>query len=141
MHPSGIPALDHAPQVAAEWLNLLQQETSWTDRSRTYALLRATLHALRDFLTVDEAADLAAQLPLLIRGIFFEGWVPSRTPATGRSVDDFLDRVMAEIPGGALIEPDAAVSAVFSVLRQRISEGEFEQITHALRKPLRQLWI
>jgi hypothetical protein len=55
--------------------------------------LRETLHAVRDFLTVDEAADLSAQLPVLIRGLFFEGWVPAKTPAKMRSVDQFLERV------------------------------------------------
>jgi uncharacterized protein (DUF2267 family) len=141
MKTTGITTLDHAPQVVAEWLNLLQTDLGWPDRGRAYLLLRETLHAIRDFLTVDEAADLSAQLPLLIRGIFFDGWVPVKTPAKPRSVDDFLDRVMKPFSEDPLVEPDVAVAAVFSLLRRQISPGEFRQVAWALRKPLRDLWI
>jgi uncharacterized protein (DUF2267 family) len=141
MKTTGIISIDHAPQVVAEWLNLLQQDLGWPDRGRAYLLLRETLHAVRDFLTVDEAADLSAQLPLLIRGIFFEGWVPANTPSKLRSVDDFHDRVMVHFSDDPPIEPDVAVAAVFSVLRRKISAGEYRQVAWAMRKPLRDLWM
>jgi uncharacterized protein (DUF2267 family) len=141
MKTTGLSAIDHAPQVLAEWLNLLQEDLGWPDRARAYLLLRETLHAIRDFLTVDETADLSAQLPLLVRGLFFEGWVPSRTPAEARSVDDFLDRVTRAFSDAPLAEPDVAVAAVFSVLRQKISPGEYRQVAWAMRKPLRDLWM
>jgi uncharacterized protein (DUF2267 family) len=141
MKTTGLTTIDHAPQVVAEWLNLLQKDLGWSDRGRAYLLLRETLHAVRDFLTVDEAADLSAQLPLLIRGIFFEGWSPSKTPARLRSVDDFLDRVMTPFADDPPIEPDVAVAAVFSLLRRQISPGEYHQVTWAMRKPLRDLWM
>jgi uncharacterized protein (DUF2267 family) len=141
MKTTGISTLDHAPQVVAEWLNLLQQDLGWSDRGRAYLLLRETLHAVRDFLTVDEAADLSAQLPLLIRGIFFDGWVPAKTPARPRSVDDFLDRVTHGFRDAPLLEPDVAVAAVFALLRRQISAGEYLQVAWAMRKPLRDLWM
>jgi uncharacterized protein (DUF2267 family) len=141
MKTTGITTLDHAPQVVAEWLNLLQTDLGWPDRGRAYLLLRETLHAVRDFLTVDEAADLSAQLPLLIRGIFFDGWVPTKTPAKPRSVDDFLDRVMHAFRDDPPVEPDVAVAAVFSLLRRQISQGEYRQVAWAMRKPLRDLWM
>lgn len=141
MKTTGITAIDHAPQVVAEWLNLLQEDLGWPDRGRAYLLLRETLHAIRDFLTVAEAADLSAQLPLLIRGIFFDGWVPARTPAKLRSVDDFLDRVTKAFANDPLVEPDVAVASVFAVLRRQISPGEYRQVAWAMRKPLRDLWM
>lgn len=141
MKTTGISSIDHAPQVVAEWLNLLQTDLGWPDRGRALLLLRGTLHALRDFLTVDEAADLAAQLPLLIRGIFFEGWVPSKTPAHPRSAEDFLERVTKPFENDPLADPDAAIAAVFAVLRRQITIGEYDQITHAMRKSMRNLWM
>lgn len=141
MKPTGLAAIDHSPQVVAEWLNLLQLDLGWPDRNRAYMLLRETLHAIRDFLTVDEAADLSAQLPLLIRGIYFEGWVPAKTPVHPRSVDDFLNRVMQPFADDPLIEPDVAVAAVFAVLRRQISRGEYDQVAWAMRQPLRDLWM
>lgn len=138
---AGITSIDHAPQIVAEWLNLLQDDLGWRDRGRAYLLLRETLHAVRDFLTVDEAADLSAQLPLLIRGIFFDGWIPAKAPAKLRSVDDFLGRVITAFSDDPLAEPDVAVAAVFSLLRRQISAGEYHQVAWAMRKPLRDLWM
>jgi uncharacterized protein (DUF2267 family) len=135
-----IPSLDHAPQVAAEWLNLLCEDLGWHDKPRAYLLLRTTLHALRDFLTVDAAVDLAAQLPVLLRGVYYEGWVPTRTPAHPRGKAAFLARVAAPFANPPLEDAEEAAVAVFDLLRRRLSSGEIEQVAHALRKPLRELW-
>ena len=141
MKVTGITTLDHAPQVVAEWLNVLQHDLGWSNRKRAYKLLRETLHAIRDFLTVSETADLSAQLPLLIRAIFLDGWVPETTPLQPRSVDDFVARVTQAFSQDPLIEPDVAIEAVFSLLRRQISFGEYRQVASAMRKPLRDLWM
>jgi uncharacterized protein (DUF2267 family) len=141
MSVTGIATLDHAPQVVAEWLNRLEEHLAWQDRSRSYLLLRVTLHAVRDFLTVDEAVDLSAQLPVLLRGLYFEGWVPSHTPAQHRSKSDFIARVTAHFSDRPLEDPEAAVAAVFDLLRRQVSEGEFNQVANAMRKSLRDLWL
>ncbi|MDP1669612.1 DUF2267 domain-containing protein [Phaeovulum sp.] len=135
-----ISTLDHAPQVVAEWLNSLGEDLGWHDKARTYMLLRATLHALRDFLTVNEAVDLAAQLPVLLRGVYYEGWIPAKTPARPRGKEAFLARVEAPFVNVPLEEPEDCVVAVFDLLRRRLSAGELGQVAHALRKPLRELW-
>ncbi len=141
MKQAGLDTIDHAPQVVAEWLNLLEVDLGWHDRSRSYRLLRETLHAIRDFLTVPEAAALSAQLPLLLRGIFFEGWMPARTPARPRSADALLARVGKAFADDPLLEPDVAIAAVFAVLRRRIDPGEYEQVARSLRRPIREMWM
>lgn len=141
MHVTGIPTLDHAPQVAAEWLNRLEEHLGWQDRPRSYLLLRETLHAIRDYLTADEAVDLSAQLPVLIRGLYFDGWVPSRTPEHPRGKGDFIARVAGRFVDRPLEDPEAAVAAVFDLLRRQISQGEFDQVVKSMRKPLRDLWL
>ncbi|MCZ8153347.1 MAG: DUF2267 domain-containing protein [Rhodobacteraceae bacterium] len=141
MKQTGLDSIDHAPQVMAEWLNLLEADLGWHDRSRSYRLLRETLHGLRDFLTVQEAAALSAQLPLLLRGIFYEGWMPARTPAHPRTADALLARVNGTFADDPLLEPDVAIGAVFSVLRRRIDPGEYDQVARSLRRPIRELWL
>ena len=139
MTVTGITTLDHAPQTVAEWLNELCDDLGW-QKPRAYLLLCETLHAIRDYLTVDEAADLAAQLPVLVRGIYYEGWVPSRTPANPRNKSDLLERISSRFQKEPLDDPEVAVAAVFDLLRRHVSWGEFQQVKHAMRKPIQELW-
>ena len=68
------------------WLKDLAAELGTDDRRYAYRVLRAFFHVLRDRLTVDESAQLAAQLPELLRGVYYEGWRPSHTPPACRRV-------------------------------------------------------
>jgi uncharacterized protein (DUF2267 family) len=140
MSTTGISTLDHAPQVVAEWLNELCEDLDWREKPRAYLLLHETLHAIRDLLGVDEAADLAAQFPVLVRGIFFEGWDPSGTPIAARSKADLIDRISGRFSKQPLDDPERAIAAVFDLLRRHVSFGEIDQVRHAMRKPIRELW-
>lgn len=140
MKTTGISSLDTAPQVVAEWLNELCDDLGWSGKQRAYMLLRETLHAIRDFLTVDEAADLAAQLPMLLRGIFYHGWDPSSTPVKPRNKSDLLARIEQKFDKDPLEDPERAIGAVLDLLRRHISWGEFDQVKHAMRKPIQELW-
>lgn len=140
MSITGISSIDHAPQVVAEWLNELCADLGWSEKGRAYLLLRETLHAVRDLLTVEEAADLAAQLPMLVRGIFFEGWSPAAMPIRARSKSDLLARVSATFDKAPLPDPERAVMAVLDLLRRHVSAGEIAQVRQTLRKPIRAMW-
>ncbi len=142
MSVTGHGALDHAPEVVASWLNEICEDLEWghTQKGRAYLLLRTVLHTIRDFVGVDEAADLAAQLPVLVRGVFFDGWDPSSTPVAGRSKTAFLARVNAQFSKEPLDDPERAIEAIFDLLRRHVSEGEIEHIRHAMRKPLQEMW-
>lgn len=140
MSNTGISSIDHAPQVAAQWLDELCEALGWSERPRAYLLLHETLHCIRDFLSPDEAVDLAAQLPLIFRGVFYAGWDPSGTPVKPRSKAAFLERVDARFRKRPLEDTERAVSAVFDLLSRHVSEGEIDQVRHAMRKPLQELW-
>ncbi|MGZ5340906.1 MAG: DUF2267 domain-containing protein [Solirubrobacterales bacterium] len=133
---SAVDQIDRSAEKANVWLNELAAEFGSDDRKLAYRLLRAYLHAVRDRLTVEEAAQLAAQLPVLIRGIYYENWVPSRTPISYRSVDEFLKRVADEalLPGET--EASYACAAAARVLRRHVSEGEIEDVIAVFPKEL-----
>ena len=137
MSQTGISVLDNATQDVNIWLNDISKHAHWEDKNRSYRLLRATLHTLRDWLSVDEAADLAAQLPLLIRGIYYEGWDPSATPVPERKLEEFYERVQNEFKTDPLNNPKLSVSAVFAVLSKHVSKGEIDQVRNSMRKELR----
>jgi uncharacterized protein (DUF2267 family) len=137
---SSTPTIDHAEEVAHEWIDELGDYLHWSNDARTHLLLRTVLHAIRDFLTVDEAADLAAQLPVLIRGIYYEGWDPSSAPERPRNKEAFMARIEAPFDRDLLDNPEAAVAAVIKLLNRHVSAGEMAQVRQSMRKDLRFLF-
>jgi len=101
----------------------------------SYAVLRAVLHALRDRLTVQEAADLAAQLPLLVKGIFYDGWDPSNVPKKIHE-DEFIAEIRKNFTFSIDRSINEVIIVVLSDLRKHISEGELEDVLSALPKDL-----
>ena len=88
--------IDRSVEKAHIWVNGVAEELGTEDRHHAYGALRAFLHALRDHLSVDKAAALGAQLPIFVRGVFYAGWDPSRTPDRARDLDSFLERIASE---------------------------------------------
>jgi uncharacterized protein (DUF2267 family) len=140
MSATGIDAFDTTIQKTHIWLGELMQELYWQDRKNAYEAMRATLHALRDRLTVEEVAQLAAQLPMLIRGFYYEGWDPSGKPVRERHKEQFLERIEREFPGADRLGYERVARAVFAVLAKRVSAGEIEDIRHVLPAELQGLW-
>jgi uncharacterized protein (DUF2267 family) len=139
--PAGhIDAIDHTIQTTNIWLNEIDAAIGWDHRQRSYRLLRAVLHALRDQMQVNEAADLGAQLPLLIRGIYYESWRPAATPVKRRSLGEFLAAIDKQFTADPIADTQSAVRAVFALLAAKISAGEIGDVRHALPKPIRDLW-
>jgi uncharacterized protein (DUF2267 family) len=134
-----ISLFSHAAQQAEQWVNELADDLNWNER-RAYHLLRAVLHAVRDWLSPEEMTDLSAQLPVLIRGIYFEGWKPAETPVWQRRKEDFVERIQEAFADDLLNDPDAAVAAVFRLLDRHISHGEIVQVRNSMKKSLRELW-
>lgn len=137
---SSTPTIDHAEEVAHEWIDELGDILDWSNDARTHLLFRTVLHAIRDFLTVDEAADLAAQLPVLVRGIYYEGWDPSGTPEKPRNKEAFMRRITDEFLRDPLDNPEAAVAAVIRLLNKHVTPGEMAQVRQSMRKGLRFLF-
>lgn len=140
MSATGLEVFDTTVHKTNAWLNELLQELGRHDKHGAYLAMRATLHALRDRLTVDEVAQLGAQLPMLIRGFYYEGWDPSDEPLRVRHRAQFLERIEREFQGGDLVDPERVARAVFAVLARRVSEGEIEDVRQVLPAELRDLW-
>jgi uncharacterized protein (DUF2267 family) len=123
------------------WIAELQDILGSEDPHQAYMTLRATLHALRDRLSPEETADLAAQLPMLVRGFFYEGWRPAHKPLRYRHRGEFLQRVMKEAPWLTEEQAESAVTAVFEVLSSQLGrDGEIQQVRSSLPAELRELW-
>lgn len=140
MNPMATALFGGTVEKTCEWLNELIGETGWSSPERAYSALRAVLHTLRDRLTVDEAVNLGAQLPMLVRGFYYEGWRPAGRPLKYRHKEEFLRHVAALCPWLTDAEREWAVRAVFNVLARHVTGGEIEQVIHELPEEVRALW-
>ncbi len=139
MSTARLDIIDRSVEKAHIWINDVAEEFGTEDSHEAYRVLRAFLHALRDHLSVDEAAQLSAQLPIFVRGVFYEGWDPSRTPEHARDTDSFLTRIAGEAGLAGETEASFAATAASRVLRHRISPGEGDSVLQALPRHLRDL--
>ncbi len=124
---------------AEMWINEMAAELGIADEDRAYLALRAGLHALRDRLTVEEAAHLSAQMPMMIRGLFFEGWHPGGRRDKLRSLGSFLDRIDRELMRGEL-DAGKVARATFKLLDRHVSRGQLDNVRHTLPHQLQELW-
>ena len=134
-----VDIIDRSVEKAHVWINDLARELGTEDKQYAYRVLRAFLHALRDHLSVDEAAALGAQLPVFVRGVYYEGWHPSRTPEHARDLDGFLRRIAVEARLAGETEASFAAAAANRVLDRHVSAGEAQSVLDALPTHLREL--
>ncbi len=137
MSTSHVAVFDSTLNITHEWLRDLTHEGNLRDQSQAYSILRAVLHALRDRLIPDEAVNLGAQLPMLVRGFYYEGWKPSATPVKDRSKQGFLESIEQTLRS---IDAEPAARAVFRLLERYITPGEIDDIRKMLPKEIRDLW-
>src|SRR5690606_2616530 len=121
----------HAVQQTQEWLKELRDNGGLASESEAYAVLRAVLHQLRDRLTLAEAVDLGQQLPLIVRGIYSEGWRPSHAPEQLRPQPEFLDHIARRLLPGQ-VPPEPAVGDVFALFARHTDPGEIADVIEHL---------
>ena len=136
---TGLEVFDETVHKTNAWLKEIMQAVG-PDRHRAYQALRAVLHCLRDRLTVEEVAQLGAQLPMLVRGIYYEAWDPTGKPEKIRSREEFLAQISAHLAHVRPINSEVAVRAVFQVLETHVTPGEIEDVIQALPHDIGTLW-
>lgn len=140
MSNQGLEVIDHTVQLTHEWINELAERLDWSNHRTVFHLLRLTLTGLRDLLGHDEAAHFSAQLPILIRGVFFEGWRPSDTPLKDQHKSSFVERINTNLEGYPEYRGEEDIYTVFKLLNHKISDGEVEDVRNALPSSIRDFW-
>jgi uncharacterized protein (DUF2267 family) len=118
-------------------LHEIEEAYGWPKerRNQSYAALRAVLHALRDRLSVEEAAQLGAQLPMLVRGIYYAEWDPSKVPMK-LNREEFLRRIRDEFPYEIEGDVEQLERKVLRALRRYITDGEWNDTKAVMPKEL-----
>ena len=122
-----------------DWVDDLVRRLGWHDRERAYPVLIATLHALRDSLGRNEAVYLGAQLPALLRGLYYEGWHPGRRMAA-KSRDAFFNRIRDGVHSDPAVDAEDVARAVLALLEARLPAAEVEDAKAATPGILHGLW-
>jgi uncharacterized protein (DUF2267 family) len=138
---TGLDTFDKTVQESNLWLKDVMERLNTYDRHHAYSTLRAVLHALRDRIGPENAAHLGAQLPMLLRGLFYEGWDPTGKPTKERRENAFLAHIARELPRAA--EPgevENGALAVLDVLSKRIDRGAAVKLAAILPQDLRRFW-
>jgi uncharacterized protein (DUF2267 family) len=137
--PATVDSIERTVHKTNEWLSDLADELGTGDKAEAWRVLRGYFHVLRDRLTVEETAQLGAQLPHLLRGLYYESFNPTRQPVKLRDLEEFLDLLAerAQLADGE--EAVAAAVGATRVLRAHVSEGEFDDLMAQLPSEIRTL--
>jgi uncharacterized protein (DUF2267 family) len=139
MSSTGLEVFDRTLQATHVWLDEIMARLG-PDRQLAWKVLSVVLQKLRDRLQPGLASHLGAQLPLLVRGAYYDHFEPSKQPADIGSADEFVHEVGKWLSDARAVDPKDAIEAVFGVLERHISAGEIAKVRQALPRSIRELW-
>jgi uncharacterized protein (DUF2267 family) len=141
MKLTGLDVFDSTVQRTNLWMKELMQELNWSDHRKAYHAFRCVLHVVRDHLPMADALSFGEQLPMLIRGFYFDHWEPEGTPLPLRTRNDFLS-VLSECMAweGHNESAEMVARAVFRLLEKKTIDGEIENVQHLMPVAVLDLW-
>ena len=140
MSANGLEVFDKTLQTTNTWLGEVMAEIG-EDRHVAWKVLSTVLHKIRDRLPIELAAHLGAELPMLIRGGYYDQFQPARMPSACRNIEQFCAEVGEWLSDTRPVEPHAAIAAVFRVLSRHVPEGQIAKVRAALPTSIREAWI
>ena len=140
MTTTGLKVFDDTIHTTNGWLHELNSRMGWDDRQAAWRLLRVGLHAIRDRLPVNAAAHFSAQLPMLVRGMFYEGWQPAKVPHKIETPYAFLAPLREAFSHDFNFDAEAAFRELLDVLRMHVSAEELDNIKAVMPAELKPLW-
>src|SRR5919204_3391142 len=138
MSEQGLEVIESSTQKTHEWIASIAQAAHLEKRD-AYKSLRAVLLTLRDRLPLNDAVHLGAQLPIFLRGLFYEGWEPSKVPIK-MSLEEFLKSVQEKIVAPGIIDPVRITQSVFAVTLSHVGAAEMGKIKRIFPKDMQSLW-
>jgi uncharacterized protein (DUF2267 family) len=100
------------------------------DLDHAVRVMRSVFGVLRRRIVPDESLQLVSQLPLLVKGIYVDGWNICEPLSEARTLDEFLFEVRDNSKGRSHLDfsnvelAKKKIIAVFNVLKQFVCDGE-----------------
>jgi uncharacterized protein (DUF2267 family) len=139
MSATGLEVFDKTLQTTNIWLDEIMEDHG-PDRQVAWHVLGAVLREIRDLLPTELAAHLAAQLPMLVRGTYYEQYMPEKQPAESRDYGAVTDRIRQRLHGIRPVDVEDALRSVFKVLSHHLDPGQVSKVRDALPGDVRRLW-
>lgn len=140
MPKSGFSSLDKSTQKTKEWLHEVQDELGWEDENMVYLAFRSVIQTLRDRLPIEEAIDLGDELPMVMKGMYYEGYSTKHKPEKIKNREEFFQKVQEKSPRTPL-KTEEATKAVFHLLEKKLGgAGEIKQVRSNLPKDIQNFW-
>lgn len=139
MSTNGLEVFDKTLETTHIWLKEIIEDVGH-ERHVAWHVLSVVLQRVRDRLPLPLAAHLGAQLPTLIRGVYYDQFDPGRLPGHRMTRDEFIEDVADGLRDTRPIDPLVAIGAVFGVLSRHVSEGQIRKVCDALPRSIRSLW-
>lgn len=115
------------------------------DRDHAARICVAVLHAIRDRVTPEESSHLIAQLPMMLKAVYVDGWDMSRERADAKTLEEFLEEIREHAPLTAARDfgndqqARDNVKAFFGVLKQYVDQGEMRDLCAQLPQGVKEL--
>jgi uncharacterized protein (DUF2267 family) len=139
MATTGLEVFDRTLHTTNLWLDEINAEIG-PDRHLAWHVLGAVLRSIRDEMQVEQSAHFAAQLPLLVRGAYFDQYRPAVQPASDRSQEQFMARIQRDLDGSRPVNAEQAAAVVMRTLNRHITEGQVKKVRDSLPKGVRAMW-
>ncbi len=141
MSNSGLEAFDLTLEKTHQFINDVAGELKIEDKHIVFMGIKAVLHALRDRIPLEEAAQLGSQLTPLLAGFYYQGWKPAATPTKERSLAAFVDKVQEKLPDGHYpTEIETLTRGVFATLAKWVTKGEIGDVVNMLPQDVQTWW-
>lgn len=140
MPRTAFSSLEKSTQKTKEWLHEVQDELGWEDENMVYLAFRSVIQTLRDRLPIEEAIELGDELPMVMKGIYYEGYSTRHKPEKIKNRTEFFQKVQEKSPRTPL-KTEEATRAVFHLLEKKLGgAGEIKQVRSNLPKDIQNLW-
>jgi uncharacterized protein (DUF2267 family) len=138
MSQQRLETIESTTQKTHEWIARIAK-TLHMEKRDAWKSLRAVMQTVRDRLPVDNAVHFGAQLPMLIRGMYYEGWEPSKVPVK-LTLREFLDAILEKIVSDRTIDPVEITQAVLAVVGSYVGLGEMGKVKHSFPRDMQNLF-
>jgi len=126
MSAQGLEIIESSTQKTQEGIASIAQ-VAHLEKRDAYKSLRAVRQTMRDRLPLNDAVHFAAQLPMFLRGLFYEGWKPSIRRKTSRFSKVHVGGSRGAIAATIQMNPYSSNSACGTVGREYGRQSRSDQ--------------